>query len=847
MKRRRIPSPNVIPSDPPALAIARELIAIGHAVFICDAQKEPIFIEGVFEHGFHSATRDPEIIAKALTIYRGADIGLSLPPGVMAVDVDAAHGKNGREVFIRLFGCAPEDMPTAVHTTPRGGFHVFLRHDPALDLVQRALDPAVDTRVGGQGYVVAPSLGNGRRPIRSLLTTELMEAPPWLVERLLRAPKAAPCEARPFNGKTSPRALAWLEKACNALREAPPTTRDRTIGEVVYRAARLAANGELDAGEALAKLKKDMAANVHGGIDHSYIDKVERCFRDGMKRPAEPGPIDDKHAEDDDFDLGDGEDGGAGDRDDGRHADRHDDRGGDGSQASETSSQSSSGPSTSAGGAQSASARAWLDFDPLLFKSDVPPPDLGDDALPDDWADLIRGCASLAAAPPDYVAITSIVGAAGAIGNSYVAQPTSSWREPASLWGAPVGVPGSGKTPGMNDPHRALIKIDGRLFARWKEQCEGLASEYQTRLEIYEDAKRTKKAGKAPKPPKNPPFPQLLIDDITIEQVAVSLSVNPHGLVAIYNELGSWFSSFDRYSSDAVAARSFWIGTYDVRYLKRDRVKIEGPPIIVPLAACSILGGVQPDRLRDFWRTADDGILERFIFVWPRLTPLQELEDDDDYDLYGGLVHGFRTAFAALYDLPANCDADGVPHPVALRLTKEARVRFSAARMDCVGRARHGHGVHAQWLAKGPGRILRLALVFELMAWSRRQGDLPTVIGLDALERAIRYSHYAEAMLRRTIAGLEPTGVNQDALTVAKRVVEKKWLHFTNHDVGREPGLRWFRGESREAKQRRDNALAVLTDSGAVRPEVVMTGRGPIQKWEVRPDLEERLHELPAD
>ena len=164
--------------------------ALGYAafcgVFPCTAKKMPIKIEGLFEHGFRSATRDPAVISTALTIYKGADIGLALPPGVLVVDVDVAKGKRGRDDFVRLFGRAPEDMPTAVATTPRGGWHVYLRYDPSLQLTQRLLTPSLDTRIGGQGYTIVPVCGNGRRWIRSLLTTPLMEAPQWLLERLGR-------------------------------------------------------------------------------------------------------------------------------------------------------------------------------------------------------------------------------------------------------------------------------------------------------------------------------------------------------------------------------------------------------------------------------------------------------------------------------------------------------------------------------------------------------------------------------------------------------------------------------------------------------------------------------------
>ena len=42
-----------------------------------------------------------------------------------------------------------------------------------------------------------------------------------------------------------------------------------------------------------------MASNP--GTDKSHRDKVERCFKDGLNKPADPGPIDDAHSIDYDF------------------------------------------------------------------------------------------------------------------------------------------------------------------------------------------------------------------------------------------------------------------------------------------------------------------------------------------------------------------------------------------------------------------------------------------------------------------------------------------------------------------------------------------------------------------
>jgi hypothetical protein len=799
--------------------------ALGYAafcgVFPCTAKKMPIKIEGLFEHGFASATTDAAVIAKAWTKYTAGDIGLALPRGVLVVDVDVAKGKQGRPDFIRLFGCPPEEMATAVSTTARGGWHVYFRFDLSLQLVQTTITSSLDVRIGGLGYVIAPSPGNGRHWIRPLLSTQLMDAPQWLVERLRRPPEPGPGEAKPFEGQTSARAQEALDRACAALATAPPGTRDATIGQVVYRVGRLAAAGELDAESALAALLKAMASNP--GTDKRHCDKVERCFRDGLNKPAEPGPIDDVHSIDDDF----------GDADD------------DGKRASSALSEQQQ-QSSSAGGAQSALS-GWeaIDLDLFLAGTDLPPPELSDDALPQGWAEIIRAYAAVAEAPPDYVAIAAIAGAAGAIGNACVVEGKPGWREPAVLWGMPIGPPSAHKTPAMKAAHSALAAIDHQLYLEWKKECEQIEVQHQMALDAQAAENKSKKTVKKAE---KPVLRHLLHDDTSTEKLTINMAASPHGAVAFYSELAAWFASFSRYSSggDDSSARALWNRAYDAERFKRDRVKNEGPPIVVPAAACSVVGAIQPDKLRQIWPKSHDGLLARPIYVWPRLAPLPSEESDDDGndDVSGGETYAFRKAFKALYDLPLVVDDDGVSHPAVLRLTSEARSPFNAAKRDCERRARRERGLIGEWLGKSPGRILRLALTFQLMTWSLSGGAPPTSIGLDALERAIRYFQYAEGMLRRTLAGLEPTRSAEDALVVAKQVVAKEWSHFTNHDVGREQGFRWFRGEDAENKRRRDNVLNLLIEANAIRQDLVQTGRGAIQKWAVNPDLGEKIRDF---
>jgi hypothetical protein len=630
-------------------------------VFPCTAKKAPIKIDGLFEHGFASATTDAAVITETWTKYMGADIGLALPRGVLVVDVDAANGKRGDDDFVRLFGRAPEEMETAVATTARGGWHVYFRFDLSLELVQRSITQSVDTRVGGKGYAIAPSPGNGRHWIRPLLTTPLMEAPAWLIGRLEERGEPEPREWRPFNGETSARAKQALERACAGLSHAGPGTRDKTIGLVVYRVGRLAAAGELESGSALQALLAAMAANP--GTDKSHRDKVERCFNDGFKNPAEPGPIDDRHATEDDFSVEDHADD---HRDGGGASDRHDDDAGE---------RLSSG---------------WdpIDLDLFLAGSDLPPPELSDDALPQGWADK-RAAAAVAEAPPDYVAIAAIAGAAGAIGNACVVEGKRGWREPAVLWGMLIGPPSAHKTPAMKAAHNALAAIDHELYVQWKKECEQIEAQHQMALDARAAAKKSKKNVKKPE---KPPLKHLLHDDTSLEKLTINMAASPHGAVAFYSEFAAWFASFSRYSSsgDDSSGRALWNRAYDAERFKRDRVKNEGPPIVVPAAACSVVGAIQPDKLRQIWPKSHDGLLARPIYVWPRLAPLpsQESEDDGDNDISGGETYAFRKAFKALYNLPLVVVDDGVAQAAVLRLASEARSPFNTAKRDCERRAR---------------------------------------------------------------------------------------------------------------------------------------------------------------
>ena len=453
-----------------------------------------------------------------------------------------------------------------------------------------------------------------------------------------------------------------------------------------------------------------MASNP--GTDKSHRDKVERCFRDGLNKPAEPGPIDDVHSIDDDFGAA-------------MMTGIITTRGAVRAMARQRTQQQL----VVCGRAQSASS-GWepIDLDLFLGGSDLPPPELSDDALPQGWVEIIRAFAAVAEAPPDYVAIASIAGAAGAIGNACVVEGKRGWREPAVLWGMPIGPPSAHKTPAMKAAHGALAAIDHELYVEWKKECEQLEVQHQMALDAQAAANKSKKTVKKPE---KPPLRHLLHDDTSLEKLTINMAASPHGAVAFYSELAAWFASFSRYSGgDDSSGRALWNRAYDAERFKRDRVKNEGPPIVVPAAACSVVGAIQPDKLRQIWPKSHDGLLARPIYVWPRLAPLpsEESDDDGDDDISGGETYAFRKAFKALYDLPLVIDDEGVAHPAVLRLASEARsaVQRREARLRAAGAARAR--AHRRMARQGPRSHLKARAHFPIddlvLEHQRRAADI---------------------------------------------------------------------------------------------------------------------------
>lgn len=482
---------------------------------------------------------------------------------------------------------------------------------------------------------------------------------------------------------------------------------------------------------------------------------------------------------------------------------------------------------------RSGSSAQWRPIDRRVFNSgDVPAPELGPEKIPATWRKWIWDTAIAHNAPRDYVALNLFVAAAGAIGNARCAVATATWSQPSVLWGMAIGAPSIRKTTAQSPIIEALSAIDQDSYRKWLAACEIEQAEHDIALAA------AKKAKTAEPRLVLPPLPRLSVGDTTLEALTERMAQNPHGVIAQYGEMAAWFGSFDRYNSGHGGDRATWLTFYDAGRHVVDRVKYDGKPLVVERAACSLLGAITTDALRAVLeKSANDGLLSRFLLVWPDPPPIVPLANGGEQEA-AARRDRLRRAFAALHGLELEIDYKQGGVPRGIRLTKEACEAFDCARMATERRARAARGAFAEWLGKNGGRLLRLALVFEYLEWSAEPtAPEPQTIGLDAVEQAVAYLDYVSKMFRRVLAGLEPTTADDDTRDVVALLMRRGLTPFTNSDIGREPGFRWFRGETKETAPRRDNVLTRLEEAGAIRPEATGSRRGQIRKWAVNPQL----------
>jgi hypothetical protein len=485
----------------------------------------------------------------------------------------------------------------------------------------------------------------------------------------------------------------------------------------------------------------------------------------------------------------------------------------------------------------------WPEPDMRLVEDDrAPAPALDDDALPAGWGEWIAAEAAARGCPRDYVAAGLIVGASGWLGNARHVAATPTWHQPPHLWLALIGPPSAGKTPALRPIVDTMRAIEREAEPAWREACAQHATLAEGARAIEEGWRQSVRAaakeGAAPpaRPPgadapPAPPMPRLMAMDATTEELQHLLAEQPRGLLYMREELAGWLGNHDRYGGHG-ADRAFYIEAWDGGAYVADRVKYRGEPVRIARTSLAILGGMQPDRLREVLAGPDDGLTARLAYVWPELAPIAPLDGEDREAAMR--CRRLLSAARRLHALAMDGDPSGEPAPRILRLEDDALRLFGELRREATERARSSRGLAGGWHGKTPGRALRLALSYELLTWAAGEGAEPCVITADAMARAGGYLDYLTMMLDRVTAGLAIGRAEADAAMITRHFLANRARVINERELYQRPGWSWLRD-----RQRRAEALRVLAKAGLIREATRPGGGRPPGDWQVSPRLPE--------
>lgn len=425
------------------------------------------------------------------------------------------------------------------------------------------------------------------------------------------------------------------------------------------------------------------------------------------------------------------------------------------------------------------------------------------DALPPTYRKIVERGAAAQGVEIVAWGVPLIGALAAAVVNSRTLRIKSTHREPGIAWIALLGVSGVGKSP----PADTLFKPHRERDLELDSVNKAARASYEYEVSAYkDDVKRLKKGEPRPTPPAPPPpIRCATVGDCTIEALGDRLAGNPRGVALVVDELTGWLGSFGAFKSSKAGGSldaSKWLELHAGRTLKIDRKTGPQQSVVIPNAAASIYGTVQPRVLRR--ALGQDGFesgLAARLFI--AQLPRQAARYTDD-EVETELLDAYNDRVKALLDLQP--EAGG---PIDLTLTDDARdlyVQFQDDSADSQNKSTDDEMFSA--IAKARGGAARLALLIALASAAERGSEAARELRLvdgAAMKAGIRLAQWF--MLQAT--AIYASWKTQDATEKTNNLVGRirSWI--------RRRGVTDFteRDARQQLKRRNDRTVFGLTDA----------------------------------
>jgi len=500
------------------------------------------------------------------------------------------------------------------------------------------------------------------------------------------------------------------------------------------------------------------------------------------------------------------------------------------------------------GGQASKSAPAIEPFWPkpldFLARGDRPAPVLAEHHIPAALFSFVSDTAERMGVDPAGVALAALVSCASVITDHWRVQPKrhdNTWTESPRLWGAIVGDPSIMKSPVIAACTRPIDKLEADARRRHANEMRS----YKAQLK----AAKADKTGET----SDPPYPRqdrFLIEGATVEAISEVLRDDEAArfdavagkVLSRHDEMAEFFGGLDRYKAGGSGGsdRGAYLRLFNGGPFTVDRIQ-RGSFSIANWSAC-FLGGIQPGPIQRIAKdAADDGLLQRFIYVVPgeQRTGLDRTPDQTAQARYAALfpalvaLHPPRTLDGERDQVVA-FHADAHQHREAV----EAYAWAMAAMPDVSTRLKSAFG-------KWPGLFARLALTFHLIdvadaRSSNGTAPIVTIILPETAERAADFMReiVLPHLLRADHLMFSSTQTGH-AAWVAGFILSRGLDAVTARDITRAYGALRSPEMQRELQQTMKHLVTV----GWLEPEVPANIAKDVSTWTVNP----AVHVLFAD
>ena len=349
----------------------------------------------------------------------------------------------------------------------------------------------------------------------------------------------------------------------------------------------------------------------------------------------------------------------------------------------------------------------------------------------------------------DYSSAGILVAVATAIGNSFLLERNSEWRESTVLWVANVGKSGQNKSAPVKTAFRAI----------GKKQSE-FNKEYKDEMTYYNPEQGNER----------PICKKLFTTDPTFEALIKIHEQNPHGIALRPDEFKSFIGNLVGYSGGSKQAQH--LSMWDGAPIYLDRKGVESSMIENPCV--SIIGGIQDDVIASLKaKDIKDGFFERILFAIPLK---MEKRKNSRTKLDESIINRFHNKMEEILNTTLN-----IQNPEIIKLSDEANELF-IDELDRHVEPSNRDSAVSGILSKMDRYMLRFALIVEVLD-RLSNSESVMAVSKDSMQKSIMLKEYFyknALKLNSMILDVFEDNSKEGKVLKIIRVINKK--EFTNKD-----------------------------------------------------------------